>query len=178
MTDISQIHSDNPELLENNPELAKVLGIKQCPPEGKIKGREGITKGKDTMPITHNNSPYTRNIVTVRVPYIGAVLTANHYKYRGGIHTRKEVKAWMQALGYELNINHLNWQSLTLPLHIICDGVFNDKRHPDLSNLAKVVLDAIQDASGINDKNMRWHDGDVFYGSKPELIITIKDVRI
>ncbi len=65
----------------------------------------------------------------------------------------------MDALGWLVKTAHLeDWK---LPLTVQCDGRFKDKRStPDLSNLSKVILDAIQDASGVNDSNMRWRDGE------------------
>jgi hypothetical protein len=48
---------------------------------------------------------------------------------------------------------------------------------PDLSNLSKCTLDAIEEATGNNDRNMRWHDGVVSYGGKPVLLLTIEETN-
>jgi len=113
--------------------------------------------------------------VTIGMPYIGKVLSVNHYKYAGGRYTRKEVKHWMEALGWLIKGSHIEeWE---LPLTVRCDGVFKDKRsQPDLSNLSKVILDAIEETTGVNDRDMRWQDGDVTYGDEPRLIITIAEI--
>ena len=109
--------------------------------------------------------------VTVRMPYIGSVLSVNHYKY--GYYTKPEVKGWMEELGWKIKPSHI--EGWFLPLKVTCDGVFKDKRNqPDLSNLSKVILDAIQATTTINDRDMRWCDGEVTYG-EPELIITIEE---
>lgn len=112
--------------------------------------------------------------VTIGMPYIGGVLSLNRYKYKGGIYTRPEVKNWMEALGWLVKGSHIEeWK---LPLTVRCDGVFKDKRsQPDLSNLSKICLDSLEEVSGVNDRDMRWEDGDVTYGNEPRLVITIKE---
>ncbi len=112
--------------------------------------------------------------VTIKMPYIGKALSVNHYKYGDGYRTRKETKEWMYMLGWLIKSHHIEeWK---LPLKVTCDGVFKDKRsQPDLSNCSKVILDAIEETTGINDRDMRWHDGTVEYG-EPELIITIEEL--
>ena len=110
---------------------------------------------------------------TIEISYPGSVITSNHYKYRGGIYTKPEAKAFMVELGWTIKELHLDdWR---LPLHVTCSGRFKDRRVPDLSNLSKVILDAIQEAGGVNDKYMRWHDGDVTYGEPPVLWISITE---
>ena len=112
--------------------------------------------------------------VAIRMSYIGKVLSVNHYKYKGGIYTRREVKDWMEMLGWMVKGQHI--QEWFLPLKVTCDGVFKNKRsQPDLSNLSKVILDAIEETTGINDRDMRWCDGKVMYGEPQELIITIEE---
>ncbi len=116
--------------------------------------------------------------------YPGAIISVNHYKFSGGRFTRPEAKAWMEELGWKLKEFHIeDWK---LPLTVRCDGTFRDRRStPDLSNLSKVILDSIEDCTGINDCNMRWEDGDISYGENPsgrirmnpELEITIKEAR-
>ena len=112
--------------------------------------------------------------VTVEMDYPGSVISVNHYKYRGGIYTKPEAKAFMEELGWKLKAYHIeDWK---LPLTVICDGIFKYKRsQPDLSNLSKIILDAIEEVTGINDRDMRWQDGDVSYNDEPRLIITIKE---
>ena len=108
--------------------------------------------------------------VTIEMPYIGACLSVNHYKFKGR-YTKREVKDWMDALGWLIKPHHV--EEWDLPLNVICSGRFKDDRRPDLSNLSKVILDAIEETTGINDKHMRWHDGVVTYGDEPMLFITI-----
>jgi len=108
------------------------------------------------------------------MPYIGKVLSVNHYKHAGGQYTKKEVLAWMEELGWLIKGSHI--EEWDLPLEVRCDGTFKDKRNqPDLSNLSKVILDAIEETTGVNDRDMRWRDGDVNYG-EPGLLITIKEL--
>lgn len=108
--------------------------------------------------------------VTVSMPYVGCILSVNHYKYKA-MYTKPETKAWMEELGWLIKSSHIEeWK---LPLVVQCSGQFKDKRsQPDLSNLSKVILDAIEETTGVNDKNYRWRCGSVSYG-EPTLWITI-----
>ena len=117
------------------------------------------------------------NKITVGMPYIGKVLSVNHYKYLGK-YTRREVIDWMEELGWKLKPYHI--EDWGIPLKVTCDGVFRDNRStPDLSNLSKVVLDAIEDVTDVNDKNMRWRDGKVTINknSEPTLWITVRQTK-
>lgn len=109
------------------------------------------------------------NSITVEMPYIGKELSVNHYKF--GYFTKREVKDWMAWLGWQIKLAHIeDWE---LPLIVQCSGQFRDKRsQPDLSNLSKVILDAIEETTGVNDRDMRWRDGSVTYG-EPLLWVTI-----
>ena len=110
--------------------------------------------------------------ITIEIEYPGSVISCNHYKF--GYYTKREVKDWMEQLGWLIVTSHIeDWK---LPLTVRCDGRFKDKRNqPDLSNLSKVILDAIEEATDVNDRDMRWQDGDVSYG-EPTLWITIEEI--
>jgi len=115
--------------------------------------------------------------ITVYIDYPGSIISVNHYKYSGGIYTKPEAKAWMDKLGWMVKLSHIeDWH---LPLHITCSGIFEDNRSaPDLSNLNKCILDALQEVSGVNDRDMRWYDGTrvISCGTdNPRLLITIKE---
>ena len=112
----------------------------------------------------------------IKIPYIGGVLSVNHYLGRnkkGGLYIKKEVLSWKAEFQWLLKKCHL--EEYKLPLHVTCSGYFKDLRSaPDLSNLSKISLDSIQELTGINDKNFRWHDGERLTGYKePYLIIKI-----
>ena len=110
---------------------------------------------------------------TVMIDYPGDVISVNHYQYKN-FHIKKEAKAWMDELGWLLKKHHLeDWK---LPLRVECSGKFKNKRHqPDLSNLSKCSLDAIEEATGVNDRDMRWVDGEVSYGEPPTLLFEISE---
>ena len=115
------------------------------------------------------------NVITIEMPYIGKELSVNHYKY--GYYTKRGVKNWMEELGWLVKIHHIE-RSWSLPLRVKCSGIFKDKRsQPDLSNLSKVILDAIEEVTGINDRDMRWQDGRVFLrkDANPILVIEISE---
>lgn len=114
------------------------------------------------------------NKVRVQIDYPGSVISVNHYK--NGYYTKPETRNFMEELGWLIKMSHVeNWKR---PLSVTCSGRFKDARSaPDLSNLSKVILDAIQEVSGVNDRDMRWHDGERTLGeAKPVLIITISGV--
>lgn len=104
-------------------------------------------------------------------------LSVNHYliKSRRGFFKRKEVKDWQKELGWKIKTLHLeDWK---LPLEVRCDLSQTDNRTRDISNFSKVVLDAIEEASGVNDRDMRWRDGKINKGIVDWLIITINEGR-
>ncbi len=116
----------------------------------------------------------------IKIGYPGSVISVNHYQGRrrgGGTYTKPEAQAWMTELGWVAKILHLDdWK---LPLHITCDGFFRDERSaPDVHNLLKVIADAIQEVSGINDKNYHMTAGKRVIGVKehPYLLITIREL--
>ena len=113
----------------------------------------------------------------IKIGYPGAVISCNHYLGRssgGWTYVRPDAKAWMAELGWLIKRLHL--EDWGLPLEVTCSGVFKDARScPDLSNLSKCTLDGIEEVTGINDRNMRWHDGTITISPKetPYLLITI-----
>ena len=116
--------------------------------------------------------------VTIEIQYPGSVISVNHYQGRrkdGGTYVKPRAKEWMEELGWCIKQLHL--EEWNLPLHIRCSGRFQDRRSiPDLSNLSKCTCDAIEEITGINDQNYRWHDGDITLcqnDEKPVLWITI-----
>ena len=123
--------------------------------------------------------------VIIQMPYIPD-LSVNHYLGRTKpdntnkirYYVKPHVKVWVEELGWKVKISPLeDWR---LPLSVTCSGVFKDKRStPDLSNLSKCTLDAIEETTGINDQNMRWHDGviTIVKDVSPYLILTIKEAK-
>ncbi len=97
----------------------------------------------------------------IKIGYPGAEISVNHYlgkRKDGGYYVKPETKAWKEEFQWLLKRCHL--EDYELPLEVTCSGYFKDERSaPDLSNLSKVVMDSIEELTGINDKNMRWHDG-------------------
>ena len=117
--------------------------------------------------------------IKVEMNYIGGVLSENHYRGRrrdGMLYVRREVRDWMEELGGKIKTAHI--EDWGLPLLVRCDGHFkNTHRQPDLSNLSKVILDAIEETTGVNDRFMRWQDGEVSYGEPALLTITITEAK-
>ncbi len=88
---------------------------------------------------------------------------------------KPECTAWKNEFMWLLKKCHI--EEYKLPLEVTCSGYFKDWRSaPDLSNLSKVTLDSIEELTGINDSNFRWHDGERLAGYKePYLLILIKE---
>jgi len=109
----------------------------------------------------------------IAVPYIGGVLSENAYKMptRG---TKWVVKRWMEDLAEKV-------RELDIPkaesYEIEVLGRFTDERRPDISNLFKVISDAVEGGLGVDDKHFRMVDKGYKTGYlDPELIIAITPV--
>ena len=116
--------------------------------------------------------------VLIKIEYPGSVISVNHYKHAGGMYTKKEAIEWATHLGWEMKMYHFeDWK---LPLEVKCSGYFvNERSAPDISNLAKLILDELEEVTQINDRNFRWRDGvrDVGHTKEPYLIICVREVE-
>jgi len=108
------------------------------------------------------------------MPYIGGILSENSYKYltKG---TKPIVKMWMRELKEKV-------EQLEIPVaeeyEIGVFGRFYDDRRPDLSNLHKVIGDALKKALPVDDKYYRFVDLGCSTGFiNPELEITIRPIE-
>jgi Holliday junction resolvase RusA-like endonuclease len=117
--------------------------------------------------------------ITIGMPYPGDVISVNHYRGQrqgGGYYIKAEAQSWMDMLGWIIKPYHLEeWR---LPLRVICTGTFKDLNHcPDISNLSKCILDAIEEVTGVNDRNYLWQDNEPAIDSakEPELVIKIEE---
>ncbi len=113
------------------------------------------------------------------MPYIGSCLSVNHYLGRrrnGGYYVKEETKNWKEELGWLIKKLHLeDWK---LPLEVTCSATFHsEQRACDVANFSKVILDIIEEVTGINDANFRWRDGTrtIDKNCDPYLLITIQE---
>lgn len=94
-------------------------------------------------------------------PYIGPILSL-HNAYTRGKFLRKEAREWRDALALHIRAYLVERECPSVPeppLTIMIFGYFRDGRsRPDFDNLHKLVGDAVQAATGINDKHYLWHD--------------------
>lgn len=106
------------------------------------------------------------------VDYPGGIISVNSYKFRRTRGTLPFVKLWMKSL--ELKVKEEEIESF--PYYTISIyGLFRDNRRPDMSNLFKVISDAIEAALKVNDKNFKLVDEGYETGHRiPKLRITIK----
>jgi Holliday junction resolvase RusA-like endonuclease len=117
----------------------------------------------------------------IQIDYPGSVISVNHYRgrgYNGQEYVKPEAKAFKEMIGWQIKSASIEeWQ---LPIRVTCSGFFRDERSaPDLSNLSKTILDAIQETTGINDKYFRWSDGDrkIVKDITPYLLIVIEEAQ-
>lgn len=110
----------------------------------------------------------------VVMPYLGGILSENNYKLpsRG---TKPFVKRWMRELAEAV-------RELDIPksesYEIGVFGRFTDERRPDISNLFKITLDAVEKGLGVNDKHFKATDRGYKLGFlDPELVITIEPLE-
>ena len=108
-----------------------------------------------------------------RMPYVPEI-SKNSCKFStGGI--KPHVRKWMDDLAQRIikaNVPPLS--NYVVGIH----GHFLDERRPDIPNFFDIVLDAVEDGLGINDKFFRARDDGYETGYvKPELVITIEGVE-
>ena len=112
-------------------------------------------------------------MIKVEMPYIGNVLSVNHC-YTMTKHLKPEARKWREALAFAVRNQFSLKTPLVKPVRVQVWGIFVNKREqPDLDNLAKIILDAVELGTGINDRDMRFEARGVRYGSPPTLIIEI-----
>jgi len=106
----------------------------------------------------------------IKISYLGGILSVNAYK-RSNFSTKGVVKAWRTKLSEEIrNSNIPPGKSYYVGVR----GLFRDERRPDVSNLFKVISDAIQDGLQVNDKHFQLHDEGYEIGHEKQMIqITI-----
>ena len=108
------------------------------------------------------------------IPYIGGILSDNSYKFQNR-KTKPPVAMWMRELANEvedLNIPKTPFYSISIK------GNFSDSRHPDISNLHKVIGDALKKVLPVDDKYFRYNDLGVTLGTfDPTLEITIEPLE-
>jgi len=64
---------------------------------------------------------------------------------------------------------------VSLPAFVRVSGRFRDKRSAlDLDNLAKLVLDAVATALGVNDRDLRFQAGDRVIETGCEPVVTVE----
>lgn len=105
------------------------------------------------------------------MPYIGSILSENNYKYHLTKKTKPFVRMWMRDLANKVKLLEVP-RSESYEVGVF--GRFSDDRRPDISNLFKVISDAVQDGLEVNDKHFRLVDRGYTLGHwDPELVITV-----
>jgi len=111
----------------------------------------------------------------VRMPYFGAILTDNNYRFKTG-KIKPVVSTWMTDLGQKA-------KELQVPLaeyykiHLL--GKFWDNKHPDIPNLHKVIGDSLKRGLPQDDKKYLYNDLKPELGvMEEELVIWIEPINI
>lgn len=126
----------------------------------------------------------TPQTVALYVPmdYPGAIISVNHcYAHANGRkYLKRGAREWRghlaDSLGWALYEAGLRDAPLATPLIIRIDAAYrNEAEATDPNNLCKLVYDAIQEATGINDRHMQPETGTVTYGvAVPQIGITVR----
>jgi len=107
-------------------------------------------------------------------PYIGGILSDNSARFKTK-KIRPPVAFWMRELANiveDLNIPEAPFYRIGIK------GNFSDERHPDLSNLHKVIGDALKKVLPVDDKYFRYNDLGVTLGTfDPTLEIIIEPLE-
>lgn len=111
----------------------------------------------------------------IKISYIGGILSENAYKLSTR-RTKPFVRMWMSELADLVRSKDI---PLAESYEVGVFGRFTDERRPDISNLFKVISDAVEKGLGVNDKYFRMVDKGYTLGHfDPELIITIKPFEV
>ncbi len=115
-----------------------------------------------------------KRIATIKMLYIGNVLSVNHYKHQGK-YTKLEAKEWSNDLVHEIKSCKIDdWHQ---PLMVKIAGFYKNAREtPDTHNLIKIICDAIQEATGLNDKYYKTETEAPKISKEPHILVTISEV--
>lgn len=111
---------------------------------------------------------------SITIPYIGGILSDNSYKFQNK-KTKPPVAIWKKELANKV-------EECSIPefpfYRIYLTGYFTDERHPDLSNLHKVIGDSLKTVLPKDDKHYRYTDLKVELGTwDPYLLIKIEGLE-
>jgi hypothetical protein len=118
-----------------------------------------------------------KRMVIVVMDYPGSIISENHYLGRNGKHTyvKDEARIWQTELIFKIKRYEIDWQ---LPLKVTVEAVFKNRREScDLHNF-KCLYDAIQLATGLDDKNFHTatSPGIIDKSQRPHILITIEEL--
>ena len=154
-------------------------------PEHLTRSTNGIKalKGKSThtdkiKPVQCVNIQKPKRGTVIRMSYPGNYITENHAYNRNGRQTfmKPEAREWQDELILRIKTCGIaDWQE---PLKVKIEGVFTNRRECiDVHNL-KIVFDAVEKGTGINDKRMQTETipGIIDTGQSPAIIVTITEM--
>lgn len=119
--------------------------------------------------------------VSAPMDYPGAVISVNHcYRHANGRkYLHREARRWRKDLAEALYWLLYEYRRRGVALGpratVRIDASYTDEEHAtDPNNLCKLVYDAVQEATGINDRHMQPERGVVTYGAAiPSITVTV-----
>jgi len=111
----------------------------------------------------------------IEMPWIKD-LSVNQYRFGrdGGYHRKGDIQGWMNRLAWEVKLLQVvNWG---LPVTVIVDCRYPEKRRRDDHNLYKAICDAVANGMDIDDRHIRIRSGSVeVVPDDPGFTITLTD---
>ena len=115
----------------------------------------------------------------VTLHYPGGAISKNRLWRRGNrrMGMNRVAAAWKAELSQAVLAHLLEARAVSVapPVRGRITGVFEDRnRAPDLHNLIEVVADAVEDATGVNDRDHEWSTGSASYDSATTGSVTVE----
>lgn len=122
------------------------------------------------------------NQITFTIPYRGAAsISLNHFKVGGNMRYKYTPEA--AAIRTEIIVLAKNALQFTgwlpkAPLEVLVAGYFKNRREAiDIHNSFKLICDALEDALGVNDKDMTVNSLPACYGDDmPRIVIRVRQM--
>ena len=121
--------------------------------------------------------------IHITIPYRGAEsISVNHFKVGGNMRWKYTDEAASTRDEITVKIkNALAWTKWypRVPLKVTIQGWFKNRRNAiDLHNAIKLVADAVESATGVNDKYIRVETMEPhFHSEQPKISITVEQME-
>ncbi len=118
-------------------------------------------------------------VLEIPMPYPGGCISKNRLWRRGDRRQglNKEARAWKADLENAVRLILIGYRVASVRAVVgRISGEFADRNHaPDLHNLTELVADAVEAATGVNDREHTWSTGEARYGVQvPRIVIRLE----